>query len=123
MAALPQSAPLRGLALRTASFGENLAAAGCHLARFASAPVRHLIGGETAASASQETFANVSPIDGMHLAEVAAGDWADVAAAAAAASPVVATPVVARQTPPVPCPPVPTRCPNRHIHSGNSLEL
>ena len=69
----------------SASFSENLAAAGRHLARFAAAPVLHLIGGEPAASASKETFANVSPIDGMHLTDVAAGGSADVAAAAAAA--------------------------------------
>ena len=68
-----------------ASFEENLAAAGRHLARFAAAPTRHLIDGEPAASVSQETFGNASPIDGMHLGDVAAGDSADIAAAAEAA--------------------------------------
>ena len=69
----------------TASFEENLAAAGRHLARFAAEPTRHLIGGEAAASGSGETFANASPIDGMHLGDVAAGDAADLDAAATAA--------------------------------------
>ena len=68
-----------------ASFEENLAAAGRHLARFAAEPTLHLIGGEPTASTSGETFASASPIDGMHLGEVAAGDSADIAAAADAA--------------------------------------
>ena len=69
----------------TASFTANLAAAGQHLARFSAAPTLHLIDGEPATSVSGETFANASPIDGMHLGDVAAGDAADVAAAAEAA--------------------------------------
>ncbi|MDE0664263.1 MAG: 5-carboxymethyl-2-hydroxymuconate semialdehyde dehydrogenase [Acidimicrobiaceae bacterium] len=69
----------------TASFEENLADAGRHLARFEAAPTLHLIGGKAAASDSGETFANASPIDGMHLGDVAAGDAADIDAAAAAA--------------------------------------
>jgi len=68
-----------------ASFEENLAAAGRHLARFAAEPTRHLIGGEPVASDSGETFANTSPIDGMHLGDVAAGDAKDIDAAATAA--------------------------------------
>ena len=68
-----------------ASFKENLAAASRHLARFAAEPTLHLIGGEPAASVSQETFADASPIDGMHLGDVASGDAADIAAAAEAA--------------------------------------
>ena len=68
-----------------ASFEENLAAASEHLARFSAAPTLHLIDGEPAASVSGETFANASPIDGMHLGDVAAGDVADIAAAADAA--------------------------------------
>ncbi len=68
-----------------ASFEENLAAAGRHLARFASEPTPHLIGGVPVPSVSGETFANASPIDGMHLTDVASGDSADVAAAADAA--------------------------------------
>ena len=68
-----------------ASFEENLAAAGRHLARFASEPTPHFIGGVPVPSVSGETFANASPIDGMHLTDVASGDSADVAAAADAA--------------------------------------
>ena len=68
-----------------ASFEENLASAGRHLARFASEPTPHLIGGVPVPSVSGETFANASPIDGMHLTDVASGDSADVAAAADAA--------------------------------------
>ena len=68
-----------------ASFEDNLAAAGRHMARFAAEPTLHLIGGEPAPNVSGETFANASPIDGMHLGDVAAGDSADVAAAAEAA--------------------------------------
>ena len=69
----------------TASFTANVAAAGQHLARFSAAPTLHLIDGEPAASVSGETFANSSPVDGMHLGDVAAGDAANVAAAAEAA--------------------------------------
>ena len=68
-----------------ASFEQNLAAAGRHLARFASEPTLHLIDGVALPSVSGETFANASPIDGMHLTDVASGDSADVAAAADAA--------------------------------------
>ena len=67
------------------SFEENLAAAGRHLSRFAAEQTLHLIGGEPTASSSGDTFADASPIDGMHLGDVAAGDAADIAAAAAAA--------------------------------------
>ena len=69
-----------------ASFTANLAAADRHLARFAAEPTLHLIDGAPARSVSGETFANASPIDGMHLGDVASGDSADIAAAAAAAS-------------------------------------
>ena len=69
-----------------ASFEENLAAAGRHLARFLAEPTLHLIDGEPTASTSGETFANASPIDGAHLGDVAAGGSADIAAAATAAS-------------------------------------
>ena len=68
-----------------ASFEENLAAARRHLARFAAEPALHLIDGEATASSSGETFANASPIDGMHLGDVASGGTGDIAAAAAAA--------------------------------------
>ena len=67
------------------SFEENLAAAGRCLARFSAGSTLHLIDGALGPSVSGETFANSSPIDGMHLGDVAAGDSADVALAAAAA--------------------------------------
>ncbi len=69
----------------TRTYDENLAAAGDHLARFAAAPTLHLIGGQPTPSVSGETFANSSPIDGAHLGDVAAGDAADIDAAATAA--------------------------------------
>ena len=68
-----------------ASFEDNLAAAGRHLARYAAAPTQHLIDGVAVSSVSGETFPNESPIDGMPLGDVAAGASADIAAAAAAA--------------------------------------
>ena len=71
--------------LTAPSYEENVAAAGQHLARFSAAPTLHLIDGEPGASVSGETFANSSPVDGMHLGDVAAGDAADVAAAVEAA--------------------------------------
>ena len=71
--------------LTAPSYEENLATAGQHLARFAAEPTLHLIDGESVPSVSGETFANASPIDGMHLTDVASGDSADVAAAADAA--------------------------------------
>lgn len=67
------------------TYPENLAAAERHLARFAAHPLHHLIGGESVPSRSGETFANSSPIDGRHLGDVAAGDIADIDAAATAA--------------------------------------
>ncbi len=68
------------------TFEENLAAARRHLARFAEGPTLHLIAGEPTPSVSGETFTNTSPIDGAELGRVAAGDGADIAAAAAAAA-------------------------------------
>ncbi len=65
---------------------ENLAAAERHLTRFAESPIRHLVAGEAVPSTSGATFANASPIDGAHLGDVAAGDAADVGAAATAAA-------------------------------------
>jgi len=70
----------------THTFEENQAAATDHLRRFAEQPLLHLIAGHHVASASGETFANQSPIDGMHLGEVASGDAADIDAAAEAAT-------------------------------------
>jgi len=64
---------------------ENLAAAETHLERFSANALPHLIGGKPQPSASGETFTNASPIDGRDLGEVAAGDAADIDAAATAA--------------------------------------
>ncbi len=69
-----------------ASFEENLATASRHLDRFAAEPARHFIDGIAVPSVSGETFADASPIDGMHLGDIAAGDSADIAAAVGAAS-------------------------------------
>ena len=69
----------------SASFEDNVGDAGAELARFAEQPTWHLIGGAPTASVEGATFTNTSPIDGMTLGEVAAGDDADVAAAAVVA--------------------------------------
>ena len=71
---------------RTATLDENVATASAHLARFAASTTMHLIDGEQRASVSGETFANSSPIDSMHLGDVASGDAADIDAAAKAAA-------------------------------------
>jgi 5-carboxymethyl-2-hydroxymuconic-semialdehyde dehydrogenase len=63
----------------------NVAKAEQFLARFARDGVRHFIDGAPQPAASGRTFATRSPIDDRVLAEVAAGDAADVAAAASAA--------------------------------------
>ena len=68
------------------TYDENVEAAGEYLARFADEPLPHLIGGRPALSISGETFENRSPIDGARLGDVAAGDAADVDAAARAAA-------------------------------------
>ncbi len=69
-----------------ATLEENLALAQDRLAQFAARPVQHLVGGEARDSADGATFADHSPIDGMHLADVAAGSADDVDAAARAAA-------------------------------------
>ena len=63
----------------------NLAKAEQHLARFQRGPVTHFIDGAPRASVSGRTFATHSPIDDRVIANVAAGDAADVDAAALAA--------------------------------------
>ena len=68
------------------SYEKNIAAAETHLARFSDDQLPHLIGGEPSASASGESFANTSPIDGSHLGDVSAGDAADIDSAARAAT-------------------------------------
>ncbi|MCY3785713.1 MAG: 5-carboxymethyl-2-hydroxymuconate semialdehyde dehydrogenase [bacterium] len=70
----------------TTGLTENLAGVEAHLARFAAARLPHLIAGESVPSTNGATFANHSPIDGAALGEVAAGDAADVDAAAHAAA-------------------------------------
>ena len=67
------------------TFEENLALAQSAMARYADAPLPHLIGGQRVPSRSGETFTNHSPIDGRALGDVAAGDAADIDAAAQAA--------------------------------------
>ncbi len=68
------------------TFEENRAAAERHLARFTDRSTLHLVGGEAQPSADGATFANVSPIDGSPLGEVASGAAADVDRAARAAA-------------------------------------
>jgi 5-carboxymethyl-2-hydroxymuconic-semialdehyde dehydrogenase len=68
------------------TYAQNLAAAEEYLARFTAEPLYHLIAGTTVPSRSGETFENASPIDGVHLGDVASGDAADIDAAATAAA-------------------------------------
>ena len=68
------------------TYEENLTAAEGYLARFAEAPLPHLIGGVATPSTSGETFSNQSPIDGRHLGDISAGNAADIDAAANAAA-------------------------------------
>ena len=70
----------------TGTFDENLADAAEFLSRFSARPTGHLIAGEMAAASDGGTFSNHSPIDGMHLGDVAAGTRDDVDRAARAAS-------------------------------------
>ena len=67
------------------TFEENKTAAVGYLERFGEEPLGHLIDGALVPSTSGETFSNVSPIDGSHLGDVAAGDAADIDLAAKAA--------------------------------------
>ncbi len=70
----------------THTYEENQAAAARHLARFTEQLMPHIINGEQVASVDGTSFANQSPIDGSDLGEIAAGDAADVDAAAKAAA-------------------------------------
>ena len=67
------------------TLAENLAEASDVMARFAAAPLEHLINGESVGSASGQTFTNESPIDGSHLGDVAAGSAVEIDQAARAA--------------------------------------
>ncbi len=65
---------------------ENLAKAQVYLQRFQGETLGHFINGERSAAHASETFVNHSPVDGSVLNQVAAGDEADVHAAATAAA-------------------------------------
>jgi 5-carboxymethyl-2-hydroxymuconic-semialdehyde dehydrogenase len=69
----------------SAQLDANLAKAKHYLARFERGVVPHFIDGAAHASVAGATFQTRSPIDDALLATVAAGDTADVAAAASAA--------------------------------------
>ncbi|MEL6891152.1 MAG: 5-carboxymethyl-2-hydroxymuconate semialdehyde dehydrogenase [Actinomycetota bacterium] len=56
------------------------------LGRLVGEPLHHLIGGRPVPSASGDTFRNASPVDGGGLGTIAAGDDADIDAAAQAAA-------------------------------------
>jgi 5-carboxymethyl-2-hydroxymuconic-semialdehyde dehydrogenase len=67
------------------SFEHNVAKAEQYLARVRASGVQHFIEGAARPAASGQTFETRTPIDNTVLASVAAGDAADVAAAATAA--------------------------------------
>ncbi len=69
-----------------ASLDANLGKAEGYLAQFKRSPVKHLIAGEPVAGRSGKTFDTLSPVDNSVLAKVAAGDAADIDAAAKAAA-------------------------------------
>ena len=69
-----------------ASLDANLGKAEGYLAQFKRSPVKHLIAGEAVAGRSGKTFDTLSPVDNSVLAKVAAGDAADIDAAAKAAA-------------------------------------
>ena len=68
-----------------ATLETNVAKAEQYLARFRANGVLHFIDGAPRVAQSGRTFETHTPIDGQVLAPVAAGDAADVAAAAEAA--------------------------------------
>ncbi len=70
---------------QTQSFETNVAKAEGYLARYTQGGVQHFIDGAPRAAASGRTFETRTPIDDRVLAQVAAGDAADVDAAARAA--------------------------------------
>jgi 5-carboxymethyl-2-hydroxymuconic-semialdehyde dehydrogenase len=69
----------------TSTLAANLDKAAGYLAQFKSAPVAHFIAGERTSIKSGKTFDTLSPVDNTPLAKVAAGDGADIDAAAKAA--------------------------------------
>ena len=70
----------------TRTLEENVDLAKQHLAPFTARTTPHLIAGEEVLSTSGETFMNSSPIDGIHLGDIASGDQTEVDAAARAAA-------------------------------------
>lgn len=70
----------------TEALERNLQRARTCLERFAASPLGHHIGGVPDAGRSGERFANATPVDDSLLGEVAAGNAADVDAAATAAT-------------------------------------
>ncbi|MEJ7800934.1 MAG: 5-carboxymethyl-2-hydroxymuconate semialdehyde dehydrogenase, partial [Ilumatobacter sp.] len=82
-------------------FATNRRLADGYLAPFATTTIGHLVGGEHVGSVNGATFDNASPVDGRRLGAVAAGDAADIDAAARAARAAFAewsaTPGVERQ--------------------------
>ncbi|MEX3008014.1 5-carboxymethyl-2-hydroxymuconate semialdehyde dehydrogenase [Hoeflea sp. TYP-13] len=64
---------------------ENIEKLGGYLARFRDTGIRNHIGGESASTASGETFETRSPVDNSLICTVAKGGAADIDAAAAAA--------------------------------------
>ena len=68
-----------------ATFEQNFATAEREMERFESTTLLHLIGGREVASIGGESFENFSPVDGAPLGRVAAGEAADISAAAEAA--------------------------------------
>lgn len=70
----------------TGTFDDHVVTAREQLRRFSDAPLEHLIGGVATPSVSGDTFENHSPVDGALLGRVAAGDAADIGAAATAAA-------------------------------------
>ncbi len=70
----------------TKSMDELMEIGAAGLRRFADEPLLHLIAGRPTTGASGATFDNHSPVDGMLLGRVAAGDAADIDAAAIAAT-------------------------------------
>jgi len=68
------------------ALAQNLDKAERYLARFKPGPVRHLIAGEAVASRDGATFETLCPVDNAPLARIAAGQAADVDAAARAAA-------------------------------------
>jgi 5-carboxymethyl-2-hydroxymuconic-semialdehyde dehydrogenase len=70
----------------TEALDRNLERARAHLARFAASPLPHHIGGRADPGRSGEVFENSTPVDDSLLGQVAAGNAADIDAAAAAAA-------------------------------------